>query len=68
MGKMTLRLHGVTDGPSLRLWTSRRSDDKLRGYYGRVQGVFQDPFSSYNPVFNTDRVFDDDSRRALSPD
>ena len=30
----------------------------LRGYYGRVQGVFQDPFSSYNPVFKVDRVFE----------
>ena len=28
----------------------------VRGYYGRVQGVFQDPFSSYNPVFKVDRV------------
>jgi peptide/nickel transport system ATP-binding protein len=28
----------------------------LRRYYGRVQGVFQDPFSSYNPVFKVDRV------------
>jgi peptide/nickel transport system ATP-binding protein len=29
----------------------------LRRYYGSVQGVFQDPFSSYNPVFRVDRVF-----------
>ena len=28
----------------------------LRRYYARVQGVFQDPFSSYNPVFKVDRV------------
>jgi peptide/nickel transport system ATP-binding protein len=29
----------------------------LKGYYHKVQGVFQDPFSSYNPVFKVDRVF-----------
>ena len=29
----------------------------LRRYYGAVQGIFQDPFSSYNPVFRVDRVF-----------
>jgi peptide/nickel transport system ATP-binding protein len=30
----------------------------LRDYYRRVQGVFQDPFSSYNPVYRADRVFE----------
>lgn len=29
-----------------------------RDYYRVVQGVFQDPFSCYNPVFKADRVFD----------
>jgi peptide/nickel transport system ATP-binding protein len=29
----------------------------LKGYRRRVQGVFQDPFSSYNPIFKADRVF-----------
>jgi peptide/nickel transport system ATP-binding protein len=28
----------------------------LRAYYADVQGVFQDPFSSYNPIFKADRV------------
>jgi peptide/nickel transport system ATP-binding protein len=28
----------------------------VRAYYGSVQGIFQDPFSSYNPVFKVDRV------------
>ncbi len=28
----------------------------LRDYYAHVQGVFQDPFSSYNPVYKVDRV------------
>jgi ABC-type oligopeptide transport system ATPase subunit len=30
---------------------------KLREYYSDVQAVFQDPFSSYNPIFKSDRVF-----------
>jgi peptide/nickel transport system ATP-binding protein len=30
---------------------------KLKEYYRHVQGVFQDPFSSYNPIFKADRVF-----------
>jgi peptide/nickel transport system ATP-binding protein len=30
---------------------------KLKEYYGDVQGVFQDPFSSYNPIFKAGRVF-----------
>jgi peptide/nickel transport system ATP-binding protein len=29
----------------------------LKGYRRTVQGVFQDPFSSYNPIFKADRVF-----------
>jgi ABC-type oligopeptide transport system ATPase subunit len=29
---------------------------ELRAYYADVQGVFQDPFSSYNPIFKADRV------------
>jgi ABC-type oligopeptide transport system ATPase subunit len=30
---------------------------ELKEYYRRVQGVFQDPFSSYNPIFKVDRTF-----------
>jgi ABC-type oligopeptide transport system ATPase subunit len=60
VGKMILRLTpvsagSITFGPQDVSTLSRR---ELRGYYGRVQGVFQDPFSSYNPVFKVDRVFD----------
>jgi peptide/nickel transport system ATP-binding protein len=29
----------------------------LKEYYRKVQGVFQDPFSSYNPIFKADRLF-----------
>ncbi len=31
---------------------------KLKDYYKHVQGVFQDPFASFNPIFKVDRVFD----------
>src|SRR5690606_11813626 len=30
----------------------------LKEYYRHVQGVFQDPFSSYNPIFKADRTFE----------
>jgi peptide/nickel transport system ATP-binding protein len=29
----------------------------LKEYYRSVQGVFQDPFSTYNPIFKADRIF-----------
>ena len=60
VGKMILRLTTVTDG-SITFGghdVSALGRRELRGYYGRVQGVFQDPFSSYNPVFKVDRVFE----------
>jgi peptide/nickel transport system ATP-binding protein len=36
---------------------SRLKGKALKEYYRRAQGVFQDPFSSYNPIFKADRVF-----------
>ena len=59
IGRMILRLlqptagsitYGDTDIASLH----RRA---LKEYYRNVQGVFQDPFSSYNPIFKADRIF-----------
>ncbi len=58
IGKMILRLVPVTDGSidydgaDIALVKGRA----LKGYYRSVQGVFQDPFSSYNPIFKADRV------------
>jgi peptide/nickel transport system ATP-binding protein len=53
---MILRLTPVTRGT-----ISFDGEDVARlprtAYYRRVQGVFQDPFSSYNPIFKADHVF-----------
>jgi peptide/nickel transport system ATP-binding protein len=59
VGRMILRLTPVTagaitfDGADV----STLERGRLKGYYREVQGVFQDPFSSYNPIFKADRVF-----------
>ncbi len=59
VGKMILRLTPVTDGAitfdGADVSTLERG--RLKSYYSEVQGVFQDPFSSYNPIFKADRVF-----------
>jgi len=59
LGKMILRLEPVTSGTITYEGTdiARLKGKRLREYYRHVQGVFQDPFSSYNPVFRADRVF-----------
>jgi peptide/nickel transport system ATP-binding protein len=60
IGKMILRLVRVSrgriffDGGDI----AELSGPKLKAYYADVQGVFQDPFSSYNPIFKADRVFE----------
>ena len=60
IGKILLRLVQPTsgtvtfDGQDI----ARYSQRGLRDYYRHVQGVFQDPFSSYNPIYRADRVFD----------
>jgi peptide/nickel transport system ATP-binding protein len=60
IGRMILRLTPVTAGritfDGADVHGLRRRD--LREYYRSVQGVFQDPFSSYNPVFRCDHVFE----------
>jgi len=59
IGKMILRLMRTTRGTITfeGVDISTLSGRKLKEYYGDVQGVFQDPFSSYNPIFKADRVF-----------
>jgi peptide/nickel transport system ATP-binding protein len=59
LGRVILRLIQPTsgtvtfDGRDIATFSQRG----LRDYYRHVQGVFQDPFSSYNPVYPADRVF-----------
>jgi ABC-type oligopeptide transport system ATPase subunit len=59
LGRMILRLSRPTSGAI----TFEGNDiTGLRGaglkeYYRHAQGVFQDPFSTYNPIFRADRVF-----------
>ncbi|MEW5829503.1 MAG: ABC transporter ATP-binding protein, partial [Chloroflexota bacterium] len=59
IGKMILRLVSISDGTiSLDdLDISALKGEALKEYYRTVQGVFQDPFSSYNPIFKADRIF-----------
>jgi ABC-type oligopeptide transport system ATPase subunit len=60
VGRMILKLTSINggrisfDGEDI---TSLRGA-ALKGYYRNVQGVFQDPFSSYNPIFHVDHVFE----------
>ncbi|WP_406313885.1 ATP-binding cassette domain-containing protein [Streptosporangium sp. NBC_01639] len=53
IGRMVLGLLRPTGG-SITLDGARAAPGKA--YYRQVQGVFQDPFSCYNPVFKADRV------------
>jgi|GEM_PF-56436 len=59
LGKMILRLESVSSGSIVfeGCDVSQLKGAELKEYYRKVQGVFQDPFSSYNPVFRADRVF-----------
>jgi len=60
IGRLILRLSPITQGRirfgGVDITTLGRRP--LRDYYAYVQGVFQDPFSSYNPIFHADRVFE----------
>lgn len=59
IGKMILRLLTTTGGAITYADAdiSTLEGRKLKEYYADVQGVFQDPFSSYNPIFKVSRVF-----------
>lgn len=59
IGKMILRLISISSGKISfnGVDISSLQNGGLKEYYCNVQGVFQDPFSSYNPIFKADRVF-----------
>jgi peptide/nickel transport system ATP-binding protein len=69
LGKMVLQLISVDAG---RMYVDGRDVTNLKGrakreYYTDVQGVFQDPFSTFNPIYKVDRVFDA-VRKSYFPD
>lgn len=59
IGKMILRLIPITSGTIVfdGVDVSTLTGADVKEYYRSVQGVFQDPFSSYNPIFKADRIF-----------
>jgi peptide/nickel transport system ATP-binding protein len=60
IGKMILRLITTNQGAISfdGVDVATLKGEALKEYYRKVQGVFQDPFSSYNPIFKADRVFE----------
>lgn len=61
IGKMILKLSEPTDGQILfqgKDVTHIKSKNAKKEYYRDVQGVFQDPFSSFNPIFKADRIYE----------
>lgn len=57
VAKMILRLIKPTSGDILFDGTNILSYIK-RDYYRRVQAIFQDPYSAFNPFYKVDRVLD----------
>ncbi len=57
LGRMILRLASISGGTITLDGRDITSIKDRKEYYRQVQGVFQDPFSCYNPVFRADRVF-----------
>ena len=60
IGKMILQLTPLSGGSIIYNGqnVAELSGAHLKDYYRSVQGVFQDPFSSYNPIFKADRIFE----------
>ncbi|HWQ46263.1 MAG TPA: ABC transporter ATP-binding protein [Longilinea sp.] len=59
IGKMILKLITPTAGKIMvaDIDISTIKETNIKEYYRTVQGVFQDPFSCYNPIFKADRLF-----------
>ena len=59
IGRMILRLTPISGGTITFEGTdvTTLGQARLKDYYRLVQGVFQDPFSAYNPIFKADRIF-----------
>src|ERR1017187_6029653 len=60
LGKIILHLISASAGRVLvsGAYVPELKQNQLHDYYRNVQGVFQDPFSSYNPLYKADRVLE----------
>jgi len=61
IGRLILKLIDPTSGTIFYRGediTNIQGRNSKKDYYRQVQGVFQDPFSSFNPLFKIDRVFE----------
>lgn len=59
IGKLILGLLRPTSGEIL--FRGRNISELLRdkeNYYRNIQGIFQDPFASFNPIYKIDRMFE----------
>ncbi len=65
IGKLILRLIKPTKG---KIYFAGREISRYKPleYYRNVQGVFQDPFSSFNPIYKVDRIFENVNRYLLN--
>ncbi len=57
IGRLILRLLKPTRGEII-LDGKDVGSFKPNDYYRKVQGIFQDPYSSFNPVYKIDRIFE----------
>lgn len=61
VGKLILKLLKPTGGQICyrgRDIEQIRDRQELREYYKKVQGIFQDPFATFNPLYRVDRIFE----------
>ena len=61
VGKLILKLLEVSEGEIIykgKNISKIESKEETKEYYRRVQGIFQDPFATFNPLYRVDRVFD----------
>ena len=61
IGKLILKLIDPTEGHIFYKGQDislLKSKIETRGYYKKVQAIFQDPFATFNPLYRVDRVFD----------
>ncbi|SFD97845.1 peptide/nickel transport system ATP-binding protein [Thermoanaerobacter thermohydrosulfuricus] len=57
IGKMMLKLLKPSGGQILLEDKDIFSISNNKEFYSKVQGIFQDPYSSFNPIFKVNRIF-----------